>query len=81
MGQHEKIDKFHPMAESSHFDSTSVRAHVSATDEKGGFVDELLAARAAGSSVKFIVSMMPETGPSLSTSRRASQRIAKPMTN
>jgi hypothetical protein len=64
------------MAESSHFDSASVRAHVSAAGGKGGFIDELLAARGAGSPVKFIVSVMPEAGPSLSR-----QRTAKPMTN
>ena len=70
------------MAESGHYniDSTSVRAHVSAAGGKGGFIDELLAARGAGSPVKFIVSVMPEAGPSPSTSRRAKRRTAKPMT-
>jgi len=43
-------------------DSTTVRAHVSAAGGKGGFIDELLAARGAGSPVKFIVSVMPEAG-------------------
>ncbi len=71
------------MAESSHYsiDSTSVRAHVSAAGGKGGFTDELLAARGAGSAVKFIVSVMPGEGPSHSTSRRARRQTAKPMTN
>jgi len=48
------------MAESGHynFDSTTVRAHVSAAGGKGGFINELLAARGAGSPVKFIVSTM-----------------------
>ena len=70
------------MTESGHYniDSTSVRAHVSAAGGKGGIIDELLAARAAGSPVKFIVSVMPEAGPSPSISRRAKRRTAKPMT-
>ena len=44
------------MAESGHYniDSTTVRAHVSAAGGKGGFIDALLAARGAGSPVKFI---------------------------
>ena len=50
------------MAESGHYniDGTTVRAHVSATGGKGGFINELLADRGAGSPVKFIVSVMPE---------------------
>ena len=70
------------MAESGHYniDSTSVRAHVSAAGGKGGFIDELLAARGAGSPVKFIVSVMPEAGRSTSISHRAKRRTAKPMT-
>ena len=70
------------MAESGHYniDSTSVRAHVSAAGGKGGFIDELLAARGAGSPVKFIVSVMPEAARSPSTSRRGKRRIAKLMT-
>lgn len=70
------------MAESGHYniDSTSVRAHVSAAGGRGGFIDELLAARGAGSPVRFIVSVMPGAGPSLSTSRRARRRTARPMT-
>jgi transposase len=41
------------MAESGHYciDSTSVRAHLSAAGGKGGFINELLAARGAGSPV------------------------------
>ena len=71
------------MAESGHYniDSTSVRAHVSAAGGKGGFIDELLAARGAGSPVKFIVSVMPEAGPSPSTSRQAKRTTAKRMKN
>src|SRR4029079_17437889 len=59
------------MAESGHYniDSTTVRAHVSAAGGKGGLINELLAARGAGSPVKFIVSVMPEVGRSPSTSR------------
>lgn len=71
------------MAASGHYniDSTSIRAHVSAAGGKGGFIDELLAARGAGSPVKFIVSVMPEAGRSPSTSRRGKRRTAKPMTS
>ena len=67
------------MAESGHYniDSTTVRAHVSAAGGKGGFINELLAARGAGSPVKFIVSAMPEAGPSLSISRRAKRPTAR----
>jgi transposase len=70
------------MAESGHYniDSTSVRAHVSAAGGKGGFIDELLAARGAGSPVKFIVSVMPGAGLSPSTSRQAKRQTAKPTT-
>jgi hypothetical protein len=69
------------MAESGHYniDSTTVRAHVSAAGGKGGFINELLAAR-GGSQVKFIVSVMPEAGPSPSISRRAKRRTASPTT-
>jgi len=71
------------MAESGHYsiDSTSVRAHVSAAGGKGGFINELLAARGAGSAVKFIVSVMPEDGPSPSTSRQAKRQTARRMRN
>ena len=70
------------MAESGHYniDSTTVRAHVSAAGGKGGFINELLAARGAGSPVKFIVSVMPEVGQSPSTSRPVKRRIARPTT-
>ena len=70
------------MAESEHYniDSTTVRAHVSAAGGKGGLINELLAARGAGSPVKFIVSVMPEAVPSPSISRPAKQRTAKPTT-
>ena len=70
------------MAESGHYniDSTTVRAHVSAAGGKGGLINELLAARGAGSPVKFIVSVMPEADRSPSTSRQARRRIAGPMT-
>jgi transposase len=70
------------MAESGHYniDSTTVRAHVSAAGGKGGFINELLAARGAGSPVKFIVSVMPGAAPSPSTSRRARRRTARATT-
>jgi transposase len=69
------------MADSGHYniDSTSVRAHVSAAGGKGGFIDELLAARGAGSPVKFIVSLMPGAVRSPSTSLRGKRQIAKPI--
>lgn len=49
------------MADSGHYsiDSTTVRAHVSAAGGKGGFIDELLAARGAGSPVSFTAWLMP----------------------
>ena len=70
------------MAESGHYniDSTTVRAHVSAAGGKGGLINELLAARGAGSPVKFIVSVMPAVDPSPSTSRPAKRRTAKATT-
>jgi len=70
------------MAESGHYelDSTTVRAHVSAAGGKGGFINELLAARGAGSPVKFIVSVMPEGDRSPSTSRLTKRRTAKATT-
>jgi transposase len=69
------------MAESGHYsiDSTSVRAHLSAAGGKGGFINELLAARGAGSPVRFTVSVMPRAAPSPSTSRRDKRRTAKHM--
>ena len=68
------------MAENGHYniDSTSVRAHVSAAGGKGGFINELLAARGAGSPVKFIVSETPAADRSPSTSRAAKRRTARP---
>jgi transposase len=68
------------MAESGHYsiDSTSVRAHLSAAGGKGGLIDELLAARGAGSPVRFTISLMPEAAPSPSTSRPDRPRTAKP---
>jgi transposase len=71
------------MAESGQYniDSTSVRAHVSAAGGKGGFIEELLAARGAGSPVKFTVSVMPKAVLSPSISRRAKRRTARPTTN
>src|SRR6201998_956516 len=70
------------MAESGHYniDSTTVRAHVSAAGGKGGVISELLAARGAGSPVKFIVSVMPEVAPSPSISRQAKRPTARPTT-
>src|SRR5262249_13934797 len=70
------------MAESGHYeiDSTTVRAHASAAGGKGGFINELLAARGAGSPVKFIVSVMPEGDQSPSTSRLAKRQTAKATT-
>jgi len=67
------------MAENGHYniDSTSVRAHVSAAGGKGGFIDELLAARGAGSPVKFIVLVTPEVAPLHSTSRPARRQTAR----
>jgi transposase len=57
------------MADSGHYsiDSTTVRAHVSAAGGKGGFIDALLAARGAGSPVKFTVWQTPEDDRSPST--------------
>jgi transposase len=49
------------MADTGHYsiDSTTIRAHVSAAGVKGGLIDRLLAARGAGSVVRFIASPMP----------------------
>jgi transposase len=48
------------MADSGHYsiDSTTVRAHVLAAGGKGGLIDELLAARGAGSPVGFTAWLM-----------------------
>lgn len=58
-------------------DSTTVRGHVSAAGAKGGLANRLLAARGAGSPVKFIVSVMPAASRSPSTSRPAKPRTAR----
>ncbi len=49
------------MADTGHYsiDSTTIRAHVSAAGVKGGLIDRLLAARGAGSAVRFTASPMP----------------------
>ena len=49
------------MADTGHYsiDSTTIRAHVSAAGIKGGLIDRLLAARGAGSAVRFTASPMP----------------------
>lgn len=49
------------MADTGHYsiDSTIIRAHVSAAGVKGGLIDRLLAARGAGSAVRFTASPMP----------------------
>lgn len=59
-------------------DSTTVRGHVSATGARGGLANRLLAARGAGSAVKFIVSVMPAESRSSSTSPAARRRTARP---
>lgn len=48
-------------------DSTSVRGHVSAAGGKEGLIEELLAARGAGSPVNFSVWLTGEDGHSFST--------------
>jgi transposase len=58
-------------------DSTTVRAHISAAGAKGGLVNRLLAARGAGSPVRFIVSVTPTAFPSSSTSRPAKRPTAR----
>ena len=57
------------MADSGHDsgDSTTLRAHVSAAGGKGGLIDELLAARGAGSPVSFTAWLTPSDGQSPST--------------
>jgi hypothetical protein len=57
------------MAARGHYsiDSTTVRAHVSAAGGKGGLIDELLAARGAGSPVSFTVWLTPKEDHSPST--------------
>jgi len=58
-------------------DSTTVRGHISAAGAKGGLSDKLLAARGAGSPVKFIVSVMPRASRLSSTSRGAKRPTAR----
>jgi len=58
-------------------DSTTVRGHISAAGAKGGPSDKLLAARGAGSPVKFIVSAMPKESRSGSTSPAAKRPTAR----
>ncbi len=55
------------MADTGHYsiDSTTIRAHVSAAGVKGGLIDRLLAARGAGSAVRFTASPMPAGDRSL----------------
>jgi transposase len=69
------------MLKSGHYsiDSTTVRGHVSAAGAKGGLVNRLLAARGAGSPVKFIVSAMRTDDPSPSISHPAKRRTANRM--
>ena len=70
------------MADNRHhsIDSTTVRGHVSAAGAKGGLSDRRLAARGAGSPVRFIVSAMPKDARSPSTSPAARRRTVRPMT-
>jgi transposase len=67
------------MADHRHhsIDSTTVRGHVSAAGAKGGLNDRLLAARGAGSPVKFTVSVLPTASRSSSTSPAAKRRTAR----
>jgi transposase len=68
------------MADNRHhsIDATTVRGHVSAAGAKGGLANRLLAARGAGSPVKFIVPVMPAAGRSRSTSPAAKRRTVPP---
>lgn len=54
------------MADTGHhsIDSTTIRPHVSAAGVKGGLIDKLLAAREAGSAVRFTASPMLAGGHS-----------------
>ena len=69
------------MLKSGHYsiDSTTVRGHVSAAGAKGGLVNRLLAARGAGSPVRFIVSATHTDDLSPSTSHLAKRRTANHM--
>ena len=68
------------MADNRHhsIDSTTVRGHVSAAGAKGGRANRRLAARGAGSPVKFTASVTLGGGRSPSTSRAEKQRTAPP---
>jgi transposase len=70
------------MADNRHhsIDSTTVRGHVSAAGAKGGLANRLLAARGAGSPVRFTVSVMPTVGRSPSTSPAVKRRTARATT-
>ena len=67
------------MADNRHhsIDSTTVRGHPQAAGAKGELADRLLAARGAGSPVKFIVSVMPGASLSSSTSPPAKRPTAR----
>lgn len=67
------------MADNSHhsIDSTTVQSHVSAAGAKGGLVNKLLAARGAGSPVRFTASVMPPVPRSLSTSQEVKRPTAR----
>ena len=69
------------MAESGHYniDSTTVRLMPRPQAEKG-LINELLAARGAGSPVEPIASVMPEIGRSPSTSRPVKRQTVRPTT-
>lgn len=58
-------------------DSTTVRGHISAAGAKGGLANRLLAARGAGSPVRFIVSVTQTASRSSSTSRPAKRPTAR----
>lgn len=58
-------------------DSTTVRGHISAAGAKGGLANRRLAARGAGSPVRFIVSVTPAASRSPSTSRPAKRPTAR----
>ena len=55
-------------------DSTTVRGHSQAAGAKGGLANRRLAARGAGSPVRFIVSVTPSADRSASTSPAAKRR-------
>jgi transposase len=68
------------MADNRHhsIDSTTVRGHVSAAGAKGGLANRRLAARGAGSPVKFTASVTHTVGHSPSTSPAGKPRTAPP---